>query len=242
MYFSLLWILAAKPQLLNPLVGIFSVYTLSENRLEKRLNKMEANAIINLSKISQKEFDLKNDDNASLTESNSAKEIISSNRNELSNIISFLFDDKKVDSFKTILATLKNNPNNISNTIKNIDDSNNNSAIFCDMKKLLEYEFDRNAYDMICNIKREFTYISINPSYKEYQIFESQENQTRLKNILALIDLNDELKLKEIKEVIDYDEAAGSIIKSTSIVYGIILLLCLFSLQKSARKNSIIPA
>lgn len=72
--------------------------------------------------------------------------------------------------------------------------------------------------------------------------FESQENQTRLKNILALIDLNDELKLKEIKEIIDYDEASNSIIKSTSIIYGIILLLCLFSLQKSARKNSIIPA
>ncbi|RDU54700.1 hypothetical protein CQA40_02440 [Helicobacter sp. MIT 01-3238] len=28
----------------------------------------------------------------------------------------------------------------------------------------------------------------------------------------------------------------------TAFIYGIILLLCLFSLQKSARKNSIIPA
>lgn len=242
MYFFLLWILVAKPQLLNPLVGIFSADTLGENRLEKRLNSMEANAIINLSKISQKEFNLINDDNASFTESKSVKEIILSNKNELSNIISFLFDDRKVNNFKTILATLKDNPNNLSNTIKNIDDSNSNSVIFCDMKKLLKYDFDRDDYDIPCSARREFTSISMNPSYKEYQIFESQENQTRLKNILALIDLNDELKLKEIKEIIDYDEASNSIIKSTSIIYGIILLLCLFSLQKSARKNSIIPA
>lgn len=153
-----------------------------------------------------------------------------------------MFDDRKVYNFKTILATLKDNPNNLSNTIKNIDDSNSNSVIFCDMKKLLKYDFDRDDYDIACNIRREFASISMNPSYKEYQIFESQENQTRLKNILALIDLNDELKLKEIKEIIDYDEASNSIIKSTSIIYGIILLLCLFSLQKSVRKNSIIPA
>lgn len=242
MYFFLLWILVAKPQLLNPLVGIFSADILSENRLEKRLNNMEANAIINLSKISQKEFNLRNDDNASFRESKSVKEIILSNKNELSNIISFLFDNRKVDNFKTILATLKDNPNNLSNTIKNIDDSNSNSVIFCDMKKLLKYDFDRDDYDISCSARREFTSISMNPSHKEYQIFESQENQTRLKNILTLIDLNDELKLKEIKEIIDYDEASNSIIKSTSIIYGIILLLCLFSLQKSARKNSIIPA
>ena len=62
------------------------------------------------------------------------------------------------------------------------------------------------------------------------------EKLTKAKNILG-----DSL-YDEIATSIEQDKILGDIIKSTSTIYVIILLLCIFSLQKTARKNSIIPS
>ena len=43
-------------------------------------------------------------------------------------------------------------------------------------------------------------------------------------------------------KVIYIDKTKIDILKTTNIIYSIILLLCIFSLQKTARKNSIIPS
>ena len=48
--------------------------------------------------------------------------------------------------------------------------------------------------------------------------------------------------LIELSKAIYQDEIMSGIVKSSSILYSIILLLCIFSLQKTARKNSIIPS
>ncbi|WP_306808423.1 hypothetical protein [Campylobacter lari] len=49
-------------------------------------------------------------------------------------------------------------------------------------------------------------------------------------------------KYTEISKAIKQDEITSNAIKSTSVLYSIILLLCIFSLQKTARKNSIVPS
>lgn len=49
-------------------------------------------------------------------------------------------------------------------------------------------------------------------------------------------------KYTELLKTINQDKIIENIIKSTSVLYGIILLLCIFSLQKTARKNSIVPS
>ena len=46
----------------------------------------------------------------------------------------------------------------------------------------------------------------------------------------------------ELSKAIYQDKIMSGIVKSSSILYSIILLLCIFSLQKTARKNSIIPS
>ena len=43
-------------------------------------------------------------------------------------------------------------------------------------------------------------------------------------------------------QTIQVDDIFLKVIKSTSVIYSIILLLCVFSLQKTARKNSIVPS
>ncbi|EFO6967327.1 hypothetical protein HNG89_001659 [Campylobacter jejuni] len=68
-------------------------------------------------------------------------------------------------------------------------------------------------------------------------------------NLLKLNDVNSNIakevlgeKYTELLKIINQDKIIENIIKSTSVLYGIILLLCIFSLQKTARKNSIVPS
>lgn len=149
-YILLLAIIVIRPQFINPFIGIFSNDKLFESRFEQKLSDLNSSTIINLAKISQKEFTLQDDFNVSFAELNSAKMMILSNKNNI--------------------TTLKD------------------------------------------------------------------ENLTKAAEILG------DALYSEISQAIKQDEIVSDIIKSTSVIYGIILLLCIFSLQKTARKNSIIPS
>ncbi|EOF4784468.1 pentapeptide repeat-containing protein [Campylobacter jejuni] len=68
-------------------------------------------------------------------------------------------------------------------------------------------------------------------------------------NLLKLNDVNSNIvkevlgeKYTEFLKTINQDKITENTIKSTSVLYSIILLLCIFSLQKTARKNSIVPS
>ncbi|MGJ8983718.1 hypothetical protein ACI2AS_07735 [Campylobacter jejuni] len=72
---------------------------------------------------------------------------------------------------------------------------------------------------------------------------------TNKENLLKLNDANLNItkevlgeKYTELLKTINQDKITENTIKSTSVLYGIILLLCIFSLQKTARKNSIVPS
>lgn len=62
------------------------------------------------------------------------------------------------------------------------------------------------------------------------------ENLTKAENILG------KALYGEILHTLNYDSILNNAVKSTNILYSIILLLCIFSLQKTARKNSIVPS
>ncbi|GKY84150.1 membrane protein [Campylobacter jejuni] len=68
-------------------------------------------------------------------------------------------------------------------------------------------------------------------------------------NLLKLNDANLNItkevlgeKYTELLKIINQDKITENTIKSTGVLYSIILLLCIFSLQKTARKNSIVPS
>ncbi|EKA7211599.1 hypothetical protein OL263_001690, partial [Campylobacter jejuni] len=80
-YFFLVMVVVIKPQLINPFAGIFSSDKLYESQFEKSLNDLNVSAIINLAKISFKEFNLNQEyKNISFTELNSAKALIVANK------------------------------------------------------------------------------------------------------------------------------------------------------------------
>lgn len=150
LYLVFLFFLINSSQLINPFTGVFSSGKLYESQFEKSLNDLNASAIINLAKISFKEFSLNQEyKNISFTELNSAKALIVANKENL----------------------LK------------LNDANLNRA----------------------------------------------------KEVLGE-------KYTELLKTINQDKITENTIKSTSVLYSIILLLCIFSLQKTARKNSIVPS
>lgn len=149
-YFFLVMVVVIKPQFIIPFAGIFSSDKLYESKFEKSLNDLNTSAIINLAKISFKEFNLNQEyKNISFTELNSAKVLIIANKENL----------------------------------LELNDVNSNIA----------------------------------------------------KEVLGE-------KYTELLKTINQDKIIENTIKSTSVLYGIILLLCIFSLQKTARKNSIVPS
>lgn len=145
LYLTFLFVLISTPQLLNPLLGVFSSDKLYESKFEKSLSELNSSSVSKILDIMQENFENKNSDlNMTFTELNSAKDYIKANKNIIIDV-----------------------------------------------------------------------------------------NLTKAKNIMP--------NYENIAKSAMQDELVQGVIKSTSILYTIILLLCIFSLQKTARKNSIVP-
>nr|WP_321316755.1 pentapeptide repeat-containing protein [uncultured Campylobacter sp.] len=115
----------------------------------------------------------------------------------------------------------------ISNLLKNITDLNLTKV----HKEIIDLNTITNAE--IINAKE-----LIKQNLKEINIADNELNTT----ITTINDLNTTITtINDLKEKKDFQEYLVNGIKSSSLVYSIILLLCLYSLTKTARKNSIIP-
>lgn len=198
-YLIFLRVIVLEPQLINPFVGIFDSDKLFQSKLENKLNGLSSDAIINLAKISQGDFNLRKDYNdISFSELSAAKTFIVANRIKL---------------YETLTATL-------------------------DVGKDGGKKFNMNY----SALKSAAFLSAMSNDDEEREIFGSKENQEELRRVLLDIDLEENLALTEVKEAIGQDGILNNAIKSISVIYSVILLLCIFSLQKTARKNSVMPS
>ncbi|ECK7657059.1 pentapeptide repeat-containing protein, partial [Campylobacter jejuni] len=235
--FLSIWILSSN--FINPFTGVFSSDKLYESQFEKSLNDLNTSAIINLASILQNDFNLHlKDQNISFTELNSAKALIMANKEKLKEILSKVYNDKYESDYKKVLNELENNTSNVKNIIEEIDNKNNNSVVSAQLNKFLKLNFSQEI-DILYAIKSNFS-ISEKLSPEQMALFDQKDSQDKLKSVLALLKFKS--SFEGILEVINQDEIIQNIIKSTSVLYSIILLLCIFSLQKTARKNSIVPS
>lgn len=238
-YICLIVVIILKPQLINPFAGIFSSDKLYESQFEKSLNDLNASAIINLASILQNDFNLHlKDQNISFTELNSAKALIVANKEKLKEVLSKVYNDKHVSDYKKVLSELENNTSNVKNIIEEIDNKNNNSVVSAQLNKFLKLNFSQER-DILYVIKSNFS-ISEKLSPEQMALFDQKDSQDKLKNVLSLLKFKS--RFEGVLKVINQDEIIQNTIKSTSVLYSIILLLCIFSLQKTARKNSIVPS
>ncbi len=237
-YFFLVMVVVIKPQLINPFAGIFSSDKLYESQFEKSLNDLNASAIVNLASILQNDFNLHlKDQNISFTELNSAKTLIMANKEKLKEILK-VYDDKYESDYKKVLNELENNTSNLKNIIEEIDNKNNNSVVSVQLNQILKLNFSQEI-DILYAIKSNFS-ISEKLSPEQMALFDQKDSQDKLKSVLALLKFKS--SFEGILKIINQDEITENTIKSTGVLYGIILLLCIFSLQKTARKNSIVPS
>lgn len=238
-YICLIVVIILKPQLINPFAGIFSSDKLYESKFEKSLNDLNTSAIINLASILQNDFNLHlKDQNISFAELNSAKALIVANKEKLKEVLSKVYNDKHVSDYKKVLSELENNTSNVKNIIEEIDNKNNNSVVSAQLNKFLKLNFSQEI-DSLYMIKRNFS-ISEKLSPEQMALFDQKDSQDKLKNVLSLLKFKS--RFEGVLKVINRDEIIQNTIKSTSVLYSIILLLCIFSLQKTARKNSIVPS
>ncbi|BEJ97378.1 hypothetical protein B10611_00320 [Campylobacter jejuni] len=228
-----------KPQFISPFTSVFSSDKLYESQFEKSLNDLNASAIMILTDISQDNFNLPlKDQNISFTELNSAKALIIANKEKLKEILSKVYNDKYVSDYKKVLNELENNTSNVKNIIEEIDNKNNNSVISVQLNQILNFNFSQEI-DILYMIKSNF-FISEKLSPEQMAIFDQKDSQDKLKSVLALLKFKS--SFEGILKIINQDEITENTIKSTSVLYSIMLLLCIFSLQKTARKNSIVPS
>ena len=117
------------------------------------------------------------------------------------------------------------------------------------IEKRLEQELQNTPNHILVSLAKDIT----GQNYIKYCYdCNSAETINIAKNIIRenqnkLLKQNDENHLQNInyrgiRNAVRYDSTMNGISKTTSIIYSIILLLCIFSLQKTARKNSIIPS
>ncbi|TKX28707.1 hypothetical protein CQA38_06015 [Campylobacter sp. MIT 12-5580] len=156
-YMGIFMVITTKPQLINPLFGIFQTENLVQSKFEKQLNEFSPQVLLELAQFLQNSSNinlLPQDKNASFEELNAFKHFIK------------------------------------------------------DSKDKLKPKVEEDKNDKAKNDKKEGYIAGFN----------------------------------ELQEAIHYDEMMENIIRSTSVLYSIILLLCLYSLAKTARKNSIVPS
>ncbi|EGK8057872.1 pentapeptide repeat-containing protein [Campylobacter lari] len=238
-YVGLIGVIVIKPQLINPFAGVFSSDKLYDSKLEKKLSDLNATAIMVLAGFSQGDFNLPlKDQKISFTELNSAKTFVIANKVKLKEILSKVYDDKYESTYKKVLGELENNTSNIKNIIKAIDNNNNNSVASTQLYKFIKSDFTQGV-NFLYAVKDVYS-ISAKLLPEQLAIFEQKDSQDKLKNILSLLKFKS--SFEEILNFINQDEITSNVIKSTSVLYSIILLLCIFSLQKTARKNSIVPS
>lgn len=124
--------------------------------------------------------------------------------------------------------------------------------------KLYESQFEKSLNDLNASVIINLASIlqnDFNLHLKDQNISFTELNSAKAliiankENLLKLNDANLNItkevlgeKYTELLKIINQDKITENTIKSTSVLYSIILLLCIFSLQKTARKNSIVPS
>ncbi|EHN4806424.1 hypothetical protein ONF70_001378 [Campylobacter jejuni] len=113
--------------------------------------------------------------------------------------------------------------------------NNLNTSAIINLASILQSDFNLHLKDQNISFTELNSAKALIVANKENLLKLNDANLNRAKEVLGE-------KYTELLKTINQDKITENTIKSTSVLYGIILLLCIFSLQKTARKNSIVPS
>ncbi len=110
-----------------------------------------------------------------------------------------------------------------------------NASAIVNLASILQNDFNLHLKDQNISFTELNSAKALIVANKENLLKLNDANLNRAKEVLGE-------KYTELLKTINQDKITENTIKSTSVLYSIILLLCIFSLQKTARKNSIVPS
>lgn len=105
-----------------------------------------------------------------------------------------------------------------------------NASVIINLASILQNDFNLHLKDQNISFTELNSAKALIVANKENLLKLNDANLNRAKEVLGE-------KYTELLKTINQDEITENTIKSTSVLYSIILLLCIFSLQKTARKN-----
>ncbi|MGP1485408.1 MAG: pentapeptide repeat-containing protein [Campylobacter sp.] len=239
-YAGFIIVLLKNPELINPTLNIFNKENIEniENKiLSEKLAKLDYKDLANLTRLSFGDYDI--DTNITFLESNivNQKELIIANKATLENVLGLLFRKNKKEELDKILKNLPNK-GDLNATLK----EPKNRGIALDLIFAANKIYKRNLYDMEINDKFRLKFDLADKKEIQKEIDLVINDLTKIQDVLQKLSLIVEKQkiYLDIYEAIRIDEINSRTYKSTYILYVIVIILCLYSLTKTARKNSLV--
>ena len=245
-YVGLILSLFVIPEIINPTLNIFNKENIENKNLIQKLSNTDYKFLSNLTTLSFRDYSINNNVSFSVNNIANQKEIIIANKATLESIFGFLFQRNTKDDLNKILENIDD-----TNKLYNILKDNKNRSIALDLVYAANGQYVRTLKDM--EIKDEFRlwllkFFRVYNNEKEAReeilnetnkltdaINSSKDVIMQLKNIIKEYD-----EYLEFYRVIRLDKINSQTYKSTYILYVIVMILCLYSLAKTSRKNSIV--
>lgn len=236
-YICLILVLLLNPGLINPALNIFNKENIENKNLLEKLSRIDYSDLSNLTRLSLGNYNI--DANVTFLESTiiNQKELIIANKATLESVLGFLFKRNEKEEIDRILQKL-DNKNDLNITLK----EPKNRSIALDLIYAANKFAKRHLYDMEFSDKFRLKFGLADEKEIQKEIDLVIDALMKIENILQkLAPVVEKQKIYlDIYNAIRLDKINSQTYKSTYILYVIIMILCLYSLTKTARKNSVI--
>ena len=236
-YAGFIIVLLKSPELINPTLSIFNRENVENKILSEKLAKIDYKDLANLTRLSFGDYNI--DENLTFLESNivNQKELIIANKATLENVLGLLFRKNEKEELDKILKNLPNK-DDLNTTLK----KPKNRDIALDLIFAANKVYKRDLYDMEISDKFRLKFGFADEKEIQKEIDLVIDALTKIEGVLQkLAPIVEKQKIYlDIYKAIRLDKITSQTYKSTYILYVIIMILCLYSLIKTARKKSII--
>ncbi len=236
-YTGFIIVLLKSPELVNPTLNIFNKENIENKILSEKLAKLDYKDLANLTRLSFGDYNI--DTNVTFLESNIVNQrgLIIANKTTLENVLGILFLKKEKEELDKILKNLPNK-DNLNTTLK----EPKNRSIALDLIFAADKVHKRGLYDMEISDKFRLRFGLADEKEIQKEVDLIIYNLARVEDILQKIApiIEKQKNYLDIYNSIRLDKINSQTYKSTYISYVIIMVLCLYSLTKTSRKNSVV--
>ena len=236
-YLGFILTLLICPEIINPTLNIFNKENIENKNLIEKLSRIDYSDLANLTRLSFGYYNI--DTNITFLESNivNQRELIITNKATLENVLGILFQKNEKKELNKILKNLPNK-DDLNTTLK----EPKNRSIALDLIFAADKVYKRGLYDMEISDKFRLRFGLADEKEIQKEIDLIIGNLARIEEVLQkLAPIVEKQKIYlDIYNAIRLDKINSQTYKSTYILYVIVMILCLYSLAKTSRKNSIV--